>query len=76
MFCVCLCFDMHYFVSFLVFSIILAGCFAFIVLRMYCYCKCSVALPNGGVSRSALCDCGISWSHSLSFLGNRADPDP
>ena len=22
-----------------------AGCFAFIVLRMSCYCKCSVALP-------------------------------
>ena len=24
-----------------------AGCFAFIVLRMSCYCKCSVTLPHG-----------------------------
>ena len=26
-----------------------AGCFAFIVLQMYCYCKCYVALPQGAV---------------------------
>ena len=26
-----------------------AGCFAFIVLRMYCYCKYSVTLPRGAV---------------------------
>ena len=57
------------------FAVILAGCFAFIVLRMSCYCKCSVALPNGAVCRSALCDCGISWSYSLTFLWNRADPN-
>ena len=26
-----------------------AGCFAFIVLQMSCYCKRSVALPHGAV---------------------------
>ena len=26
-----------------------AGCFAIIVLQVYCYCKCSVALPHGEV---------------------------
>ena len=37
---------MHYFVSILVCSHIeeeeKAGCFAIIVLQIYCYCKCSV----------------------------------
>ena len=33
-----------------------AGCFAFIVLRMYCYRKCSVTLPYGGVDWSEVCD--------------------
>ena len=37
-----------------------AGCFAFIVSRMSCYCKCLVALPHGVVGWSAVCDCGIS----------------
>ena len=37
-----------------------AGCFAFIVLQMSCYCKCSVALPCGAVGWSAVYDCGIS----------------
>ena len=32
---------------------------AFIVLRVSCYCKCSVILPHGAVGWSALCDCGI-----------------
>ena len=36
-----------------------AGCFAFIVLRMSCYCKCVVTLPHGAVGWSAVCDCGI-----------------
>ena len=26
-----------------------AGCFAIIVLQIYCYYKCSVALPHGAV---------------------------
>ena len=37
-----------------------AGCFPFIVLRMSCYCKCSMTLPHGAVGWSAVCDCGIS----------------
>ena len=36
------------------------GCFAFIVFRVSCYCKCHVALHNGAVGLSANCDCGIS----------------
>ena len=42
------------------FAIILAVCFAFIVLGMSCYCKCSVTLPHSAMGWSALCDCGIS----------------
>ena len=29
---------------------------------------CSVALPHGAVGRSALCDCGIYRSYSLTFF--------
>ena len=36
------------------------GSFAIIVLQMYCYYKCYVALPHGTVGWSAVCDCGIS----------------
>ena len=36
-----------------------AGCFAIIVLQMYCYYKCSVALPHDSVGWYAVCDCGI-----------------
>ena len=32
----------------------------FIVLQMYCYYKCSVALPHGAVGQSVVCDFGIS----------------
>ena len=39
----------------------------FIVLRMSCYCECYVTLPHGTVGWSAVCDCGISWSYSLTF---------
>ena len=35
---------------------------------MYCYCKCSLALLHGAVGWSAVCDCGISLSYSLTFL--------
>ena len=45
-----------------------ACCFAFIVLRMTCYCKCSVTLPHGTVGWSVMCDCGISWSYTYLFL--------
>ena len=36
-----------------------AGCFAIIVLQMYCYFKCSVTLPHGAVGWPAVCDYGI-----------------
>ena len=44
-----------------------AGCFAIIVLQMYCYYKCSLALPCGAVGWSAVYDCGISRLYSLTF---------
>ena len=37
-----------------------AGCFDAIVLQIYCYYKCSVALPHGAVGLSVVYDCGIS----------------
>ena len=40
-----------------------------LLLLMPCDCLCSLPLPRGIVRRSAVCDCGISWSNSLSFLG-------
>ena len=33
---------------------------AIIVEQMYCYYKCSLALPHGAMGWSAVCDCGIS----------------
>ena len=63
-FCVGLCFGMHYFMSFLFCNHLdeneRAGCFAFVVFWMSCYCKRSVDLPRGAVGWSAVCDCGIS----------------
>ena len=44
-------FGMHYIVSFLVCNHYeeeeRAGCLAFVVIRMSCYCICSVVLPYG-----------------------------
>ena len=37
-----------------------AGSFAFIVLRVPCYCKCLVALPRDEVGWSGVYDCCIS----------------
>ena len=37
-----------------------ACCFAMIVLQMYCYYYCSVALPHGAMGWSAECNYGIS----------------
>ena len=42
-----------------------SGCFAIIAFQMYCYYKCSVALPRGALGWSAVCDCGISCSYLL-----------
>ena len=42
-----------------------AGCFAFIVFWMSCYCKCPVVLPHGAVGWSAVCDCCFSLSYLL-----------
>ena len=35
------------------------GCLSLIVIRMSCYCEYPVALPQGAVGWSAVCDCGI-----------------
>ena len=41
------------------FAIILAGCFAITVLQMYCYYKCSVALPLSLVIISHTSGCAM-----------------
>ena len=63
---------MYCFAPILKFAIILKrkrklAVFAIIVLRMYCYYKCSVALPHDAVAWSAVCDCGISDHTHLLF---------
>ena len=37
------------------------SCFTFVFL-MASGCWCSVSLPDGAVSWSAVCGCGISWT--------------
>ena len=37
-----------------------AGCFAFIVFCVSCYCEYHVAHPHGAVGWSAACDCVFS----------------
>ena len=41
---------------------------ALLLLQMYCLYTYSVAFPHGAVGWSAVCDCGISCSYSLTFL--------
>ena len=57
-------FVMHYFAFILVCNHLeeeeKAGCSAIIVKQMYCYKKCSVALPHGAMGWSAVYDWGIS----------------
>ena len=45
-----------------------ASCCAIIVLQMYCYYKCSVALPRGVMGWSAVCDCGIYFLIILTYF--------
>ena len=41
-----------------------AGCFAIIVLQMFCYCKRSVVLPHGVVGCSAVCVIVVFSDHT------------
>ena len=50
---------MHYFVCNHLEEEEKAGCFATIILQMYCYNKCSVAFAHAAGSWSAVCNCGI-----------------
>ena len=45
-----------------------AGCFAVIVLPMYYYYRCYVALPRGAVVCSAVCDCDMSYSFTFCWF--------
>ena len=36
--------------------------------KMCCGCLYTVSLPHGAVCWSAVCDCGIYWSYSLTFF--------
>ena len=44
-----------------------AGCFILIVFLLSCGCYFSVSLPYSVLGLSSVCDCGISWSYSLTF---------
>ena len=63
----------HYFVSFLGLHSYGRGreswllCFTWICLSESYFWMCSVAPPRDAVGWSAVCDCGISWSYSLTF---------
>ena len=59
-FCVCLCFCYALLYVHSIEEEEKAGCFAITFLKMYCYYKCSVALPHGAVGWSAVCDCCVS----------------
>ena len=63
-FCAGLCYGMRYFMSFLACDHLdeeeRAGCFAFIIFRMSCYCKRSVAFPHVAITLYSVCDCVIS----------------
>ena len=48
-----------------------AGSFTFNVFLMPYGCYCSLSLPYDVVGWSALCDCGFSWSYSLTFFISR-----
>ena len=67
--CLSFCFAMHYFVSLLVLQSSSrereAGCFAFIIVQMNCYYKCSVALPHGAVGWSAVFVIVVFPDHTL-----------
>ena len=41
---------------------------ALLLFSYRCYYKCSVAFPDCAVGWSAVCDCGIFWSYSLTLL--------
>ena len=61
---------MHCFVSFLVWNHLEEE--ESLLLCYYCLTgvllfKSSVALPHGAVGKSAVFDCGFSWSYSLTF---------
>ena len=62
------CFIMQYLVSFLVLQSERDGCFTLIVFLMYCDCYCSVGLLHCVVGWSAVCDCVISLSYSLTSM--------
>ena len=61
LFCNILCFSS--------FAPILIGneCFTLIAFLISCDCYCSVALPHGGVTQSAVCDCGLTYFCFISF---------
>ena len=60
------CFVVKFLCVFSRFEIILTGkrerpgCFILFVFLVSCDCYCSVALPQGAVGGSAVCDCDIS----------------
>ena len=42
---------------------------ALLSLSPWCLAMVVLALPRGAMGLSAVCDCGISWSYSLTIFG-------
>ena len=64
------CFVMQYFSVYSSFAIILTRKREHdALLLLPSYYKCSVALSHGDMGWSEVCDCGTSWSYSLSIYG-------
>ena len=67
-YCGCLCFDVRCFVSFLVLRSSWRGWELAAMLLLSFECLVAVDLPSGADGWSAGCDCGISWSYSVTFF--------
>ena len=71
-FVIVLCFVVRYFMSILILQSSRwgrerAGCFGFFFVFLVS-CDCCVSLPHDATDLSAVCDCGISWSYSLTIF--------
>ena len=67
------CFALQYFVSFQVLQLSLfgrerAGCFLMLCFWVWGpFCQ-FLTLPHGAIGWSVVCECGISWLYSITFL--------
>ena len=61
-------FILKYFVSFLILKSSRWGKVGWLFFFLSCDCKCPVSFPGCAMDEYVVCDGGISWSYSLTFL--------